>query len=276
MKKIATLGPKGTFTDIAAKKYLTEIDSDIKIEYYNSFIKTFKAIGNDCDLGIIPIENTLDGYVQRTLDNMLFSDLNIVCDLKIPIQFAFVSHSENILDLKKVYVQFKTQGQCAKFLDKFSAEIINTTESNSTSFRKFLDGKKGEAAIIPMHLLKENNDFKYVIDNVTDATENETRFVVLSKDKIKLDIKFKKYKTTIAIIEVDDRPGMLHESLYKLSKRKLNVVSLVSRPTKKSLGDYSFFLDIEGDYYNNKDLYEAIQEINKNNMVKILGVYPSI
>lgn len=275
MNKIATLGPTGTFTELAAKKYIETVNADADIVFYPSIPKVFNSIGRECELGIIPIENLLDGYVQPTLDLLLHTDLHIICELVIPIQFAFVGNALDMSDIQKIYVQFKTQGQCCRFLEQCTNAKIITTESNGESLQQARNGVLGESAIIPKHMLGVGEKFTYSIENVTDSVNNETRFIVLSKDTVSYDVN-KKYKTSIVIMDATNKSGVLSQILNEFSKRAINLTSIISRPTKSALGKYHFFIDIDGYYPEEINIKQAIDEISKRNVVKILGSYSLI
>ncbi|AJA49295.1 prephenate dehydratase [Clostridium pasteurianum DSM 525 = ATCC 6013] len=273
MRKIATLGPAGTFCEIAAKKYNNEKDFDGSITFYQSISKAFKAIGEQCKLGIVPIENTLDGYVQPTLELLSKTKLNIIDEVVVPIQFSFVGNSKNINDVKRLYVQFKTQGQCCDFLEQFGDDVkIITTESNAESFISAKYGKFNEAAIVPHHMLKTEFKLPYEIENVTDSKENQTRFIVVS-EKFLYYYPDKDYKTSLIIIQAEDKPGSLSSILNEFACRNINLMSILSHPNKETLGKYHFFIDIEGNYFSDKNVKEAIDNISISNKVRILGVY---
>lgn len=274
MNKIATLGPAGTFSQLAANKYVETFNKNTEIAFYPTITKVFNAIGQECEVGIIPIENTLDGYVQFTLDLLSQTNLHIIYEFVLPIQFSFVSNVLDVSDVRKIYVQFKTQGQCYSFLEKFTNAKIITTESNAESFQKAKQGVLGEAAIIPRHMLNMENEFPFNIPNVTDAEDNETRFIVISKDIVNYDIN-KRYKTSIVVMDaIDNKPGVLSKILNEFSERNINLTSIISRPTKKALGKYYFFIDIDGHYPEEKNIKQVIDIISKSNKVKILGSYP--
>jgi len=271
MNKIATLGPTGTFSELAVKKYSELIDKNVEMKFYPTISKAFNSIGRECEYGIIPIENTLDGYVQPTLDLLSQADLYIIYEIVVPIQFAFVGNND-ILQTKKIYAQFKTQGQCCSFLEERGDVKIITTESNGESFQQVKKGIFGESAIIPKHMLNTKKLFTYAIENVTDSQENETRFVMLSRKAINYDIN-KSYKTSIVIMDAMNKSGVLSNILNEFSQKGINLTSIISRPTKKKLGKYYFFIDIDGYYPENKIIKQAIDKIGESNLVKVLGSY---
>lgn len=276
MSKIATLGPAGTFSELATKKYIEKTNKNIETTFYPTITKVFNAIGEECELGIVPIENTLDGYVQLVLDLLAQADLQIIHELVLPIQFSFVANALDISGIKKVYAQFKTQGQCCNFLEQFNSIKVITTESNGESFEKLKEGIIGESAIIPRYILNTENRFPFIIENITDSQDNETRFVILSKNTESYDVN-KHYRTSIVIMDaINNKPGVLSKILNEFSSRNINLTSIISRPTKRALGKYYFFIDIEGHYDIDKNIGQAIEIISKNNTVKVLGSFPVI
>lgn len=275
MLKLAALGPAGTFSELAVKKYKEQTNEDVEVIFYPTITKAVNAIGHECDIGVVPIENTLDGYVQVTLDLLVNCNLNIVSEFVIPIQFAFVANSD-MKELEKIYAQFKTQGQCCKFLESLEGVKIITTESNGESTANVKKGIYAEGAIIPSHMLSSIKNPKFKIDCVTDSKENETRFIVLSKDKSSYK-KEKKYKTSMVIMDAaDDKPGILSKVLNDFASKGINLTSIISRPTKRGLGKYYFFIDIDGRYPENENVREVIEKIRENSIVKIIGSYYSL
>lgn len=273
MDKIAVLGPQGTFTELATKKYIETLGLNVELEYFPSMRRTFNAVGKTCKYGVIPIENTLDGFVQIILDLLTSSDLKVIHEIVLPIRFAFVANSLEIKDIKKIFVQFKSENQCLDLLEKFRDIDIITTASNSKSYQEVLQGGEGVGAIIPIHLLAEHNEFKMVMKDVADSSENETRFLVVSKnlnDEVSLDYN---WKTFFVVSDDSDHPGLLCDILNTFSNKGINLESIISRPTKTGLGNYNFFIDIEGCYQKDKMVREAISHVLNKYSIKILGSY---
>ncbi|CDM68462.1 prephenate dehydratase [Clostridium bornimense] len=274
MTKIITLGPKGTFSDVATSIYIGNSNKDYDIEYKSSINDVFRSIDSEGKIAIIPIENSLDGYVDQVLD--LFSDgnLKIVKELIVPVHFAFGGNAKNIEEIKTIYGQFKTQGQCLKFLNSMKDVKIITTSSNMESYEKLKEGKQSEGAIIPSHMLKDKCDFDLTIGDVTDAENNVTRFIVVAKNNSEYDTS-KQYRTSI-VVHGEDKPGELSYILNQFSSHGINLKSIVSRPTRKKLGSYLFYIDIEGNYPNDSNVKKSINEIMKTNKVSILGSYYTV
>lgn len=274
MNKIAVLGPENTYTDIATKVFLEKMSMDMSLEHYPTITKTFNSIGNDCVFGVIPIENTLDGYVQVSLDLLATSDLAILYEVVLPIDFTFVSNSDSIEDLEQLYVQFKTQNQCLDFLETLENVEIVTTPSNGTSNEVIRQGDPKIGAIIPKHMLKDSDEFAYRKDHVADSMRNETRFLVLGKKDDEEKCNCGSWRTSLLIkYNEDDKPGLLGEILMVFANHGINMISIMSRPNKSMMGHYIFFIDIEGCYKRDETVQNAVEKILKAYDIKVLGSY---
>lgn len=272
-EQIAVLGPKGTFTDIAAKKYMEAMGLDATRSYFPTMRKTFGAVGHDCAYGILPIENTLDGFVQIILDLLSTTELKVVHEIVLPIRFSFVANCDSLEAVNKIYVQFKSENQCSDFLEGFGGKEIITTASNSQSYNQVVGGESCAGAIIPTHLLQEEDEFPLVVREVTDAQENHTRFIVIAKNLNEEVDTCQQWKTSFVAWGDADRPGLLADILSLLSDSKINMKSIMSRPTKSGLGNYNFFIDIDGCYQKDPEVREAIAHVLDRYNIKILGSY---
>lgn len=276
--KIAVLGPSGTFTEKAAQKYMKVRQLDGVLNYYSTLHKTMRSIGNECTLGVIPVENTLDGFVQIILDQLAVSRLQIIHELVLPIRFGFIANVPSMDQVTNIHVQFKTNNQCLDFLEKYHNIDVITTPSNSASYDAVLKGEKGTAAIVPMHIideLKQNKSkiIELIIEDIADSLENETRFLVVAKEMNHLEGVDEEWKTLIMIEENSDRPGLLAGILGIFGKYGINLKSIISRPTKARLGEYNFFIDIDACYLRDDKAKKAIDEINSEFNIRILGSY---
>lgn len=276
MIKIATLGPKNTFTDLAAHKYLSLNSQEMKPTYYSSIIKTFNAIGSDCEYGILPIENSIDGYVQVTLDLLAKGDLKIIHEVVLPIDFMFISKKRNPAEIKTLYVQFKSHNQCLNFIEGLGNIDIVTTPSNGTSYNEFLNNDACDAVIIPSHILDDRADYQQKIEHVADTLENETRFVILSTKLNENEIAKTQWRSSFVVQNDKDRPGLLSDILNIFAEKNINLKSIISRPRKNGLGNYNFFIDVEGCWQRDSIVKIAVETIMKDYNIKILGSYYTV
>lgn len=261
MKRIALLGPEKTFSDLAYHAYK---DQTMIAKYQKTIRDCVLALTNDdADLAIVPIENTLDGYVQQTLDLLIGSDFFIVKEIHVPIAFSLIAHVEDISEIKRLYVQFVAHGQCQKAIDDLPTKEIVLTANNQDSLR--LVKKHGDAGIVPSHLA---NDFNGLVRHeIADTTDNHTRFIVLSKIPDKTISE--KVKISVVVFPEVDRPGLLFDMLAIFKRHRINLISIMSRPTKTGMGNYHFFIEMQG--RNNVDA--ALEEIGKSFHLKVLGAY---
>jgi len=273
MKTIAAPGPSNTFSETAAKMYAQRFAPDAQIQLFPSIKKVFSSIGKKCDTGILPIENMLDGYIPQVLDLLLNSRLTVTDELLLPIHFSFAANCTKIEDVKRIFVQFSTKGQCSDFFDSLPSSQIEiiTTESNGESLECLVNGNPSDGAVVSSFAM-QSQGFPLIVKNVNDYEDNKTRFVVIAEQESEYDEKLA-YKTSIAILEGVDRPGMLSDILSAFSKRDINLLSIISRPTKESMGKYHFFIDIEG-YARNEKVQDALAEVRKCGFVKLIGSFP--
>lgn len=271
MIRIATLGPKNTFSDLATQRYINKKKSLFTTLYYNTLSETFQAISEQCDIGILPIENLSEGYVQVVLDNLLDTNLQVIAELLLPIQFSFVAECEKVSEVTDLYVQFVAQGQCSEFINQLDNVRIHSTQSNMESLKLARDKGIGAGAIIPTHALGCESENRFIRENVTDYENNQTRFLVLGKE-IQPRLKMGEYKTTLVVKNEDDHPGLLSNIVNAFSSEKINLTSIMSRPTKSQFGKYHFFIDIDG-HKEDADISRALQSIKNQHPLKVIGSY---
>ena len=289
MNKIALLGPKGTFTDVAYIEYKNMYDdilSNYKVIYCKSIDDVVFDVNKEAIIGIVPIENTLDGYVQRTLDLLLEEDMFIIDEITVPVNFNLIANCNSIEEIKNVYVQFKAAGQCRKILKELTDAMVTTTNSNMESFYKLDSNIYTDAAIVPMHI---KDDSKLNILNVADSQNNYTRFLVITKkdrlesqyseflNKLNKNGDYNKVRFNVCILPEHDRPGLLFDILRSINDNMINMVSIMSRPTKTDLGTYNFFIEMESSIKDEEIILNTLKDIKKHNSyyvdIKVLGKY---
>lgn len=270
MRKIATLGPANTFSELAAIKYGEQSGQGYSVDLYPTIGKAFAAVGRKCSCAVLPIENMAEGYVSIVLDLLVHSDLTIVQELLLPIRFSLAANCSALDQVDKVYVQFVTQGQCESFLDRMEDISVITTQSNGKSLEQLQRGLPSEAAVVPSFAVK-TGDFPLVIPDIADRSNNRTRFIAIAPQPAAYDPALE-YKTTLLIVESVDRPGILSYILSAFAARNVNLVSIMSRPTKEMLGRYNFFIDVEG-HFESPLIQEALSEVRKKNTVRVLGSF---
>lgn len=273
MKTIAVLGPKGTFSDVACQKFFDHLEKKLNIQYYSSIEKTAMALETE-DYAILPFENSLDGYVMESLDALMNKDIKVIAEISCPIHFDFISFEKELKDIKSVFVQYKAKPQCSEFLHKGNWETL-ITQSNIESLKKLQLDSVGNAAIIPSHTVVENHGM--LIKDVADNKNNVTRFFVVGKPN---DTNFvaKEIKVSLCVYALKDKPGILYRILSCFDRHQINLSGILSRPTKKELGNYNFYIEFNvADIHLAKlDLILKEFEGERDFKIKVIGIYSNI
>ena len=264
-KAIAFLGPDGSFTHEAAHK-LFGTSSDMIA--FSSIYSVFKALASDeIEFGIVPIENNIHGIVGETLDLLGESGFLICKEFSMPIKHQLCSKENKLSNIKKIYSKDVAFNQCQGFLRQSNLEQAEIIPVSSTSKAAQIALKEDGAAAICSSMVSTIYNLPTLFRNIEDSEHNQTRFVVIGKEKTKAS---GKDKTTI-LAETKDEAGALVEMLEKFKSYKVNMTKIESRPIKdKSQGFKSrFYIDFEGhiDDDNVRDLIEEIKD------VKFLGSY---
>ncbi len=267
MKKLAILGPAGTYSDVASAK----LNGDYDKIYYPSILQAILALDEKTD-ALVPFENTLDGFVMESLDAIVGTKCRIIEQVKLDVSFSFVSPAKSLDEIEEVYVQFKAYGQCSRFMSKYGFQPI-FTQSNMESLALLqASGKKNVAAIIPKHC--NTSSFSIVLDDVADSKENETRFVHISKQNFSLRDS-KEVTCSVVVIPYTDQPGILFSILQRFHNHTINLKAILSRPRRDSIGHYIFYLEFDIPLQRIASLEEIRKEIEENMFgnLNVIGIY---
>ncbi len=271
MKKIAILGPKNTYSEVAAKAYQQHLNIACELVYQKRIGDVFQAISKDT-IGIIPIENTLEGYVQQHLDYMLdYPNLWISSELRLHVSFSCISHC-TLNEIETLYVQYATKNQCSRFLSSMDDKPLVITDSNTQSYESYLNDPKS-ATIIPNHIYHPGMA-PFEIEDVTDETQNETRFFVIQSDKT-IHEGFENYKMAMVFTPTIDRPGLLLSIIEAFSSAGINLISIMSRPTKREIGTYHFFIELECLESQIAFIENILARLSNTMKIRLLGVFHS-
>lgn len=248
-KRIAFLGPYGTFTEEAARSF--PIDGECSFKPYGSIMDVLAAVGrNEVDYGVVPMENSIEGSVNATLDWLIHEvELPILAELALPIsQHLLVAKGDSKLPLNqitKVLSHPHAVAQCHTFLQANlpDAEIEYTNSTALAAQMVSAEPDKPWAAIAP-RLSASVYPLQFAQENIQDYSNNYTKFVLVSKQEVTLPDS-ETEKTTILVTLPEDFPGALYQVLAAFAWRKINLSRIESRPTKRGLGSYHFVIDIE-------------------------------
>ncbi len=287
--KVGYLGPEGTFCEEASNLYCKKLKNAELIPYATIHDLLIAVNKGKLDEGVTPIENSVEGTIGVVTD-MLVKDvnLNIYEEIVLPIRHCLIAKKGTTLnDITDVISHPQAIDQCKDWLRKHLPKIqlhlaYSTADavkqvatSIETGILSNLGGKglKRVFAAIGTKASTKLYKLNIVAENINDYADNTTRFVVLSK---KDHAKTGDDKTSIVFTIARDRPGGLYNILGEFAVRNINLTKIESRPSKKALGDYFFFIDMQG-HRMDKKVAQALKEIKRKvAFLKILGSYPRV
>ena len=272
-KRIAYLGPQGTFTEEALIKFLNDGEEALKIPL-PTVTEVIRSVDRgEVDEGIVPIENSIEGSVNVTQDVLTFeSEAKIIREIIIPIEHNLIGRKNlKLKDIKKIISHPHATAQCRFFLtSNFPKVEVIAANSTAEAVKKIQEMENGVAAIGTKTAARLYN-LDVIASDIEDYKENKTRFVFIGNyiaPRTGCD------KTSIVCFLKKDKPGSLYGILKEFAERDINLTRLESRPAKKDLGDYVFMIDMEGHLHDRK-VFEALEALRKTAyLVKILGSYP--
>ncbi|AGK54164.1 prephenate dehydratase [Bacillus sp. 1NLA3E] len=272
--RVAYLGPQGSFSEEAAYKYFTNDN----VEWYmcDSIIEVLEAVGeNKAETGIVPIENTIEGTINITADGLLRNQLYIEAEIIFPVSMNLLVVEEGIQlhEIREVWSIYPVLAQCKEFIRKAKVKSKQFDSSSAAALAVKEYGRREVAAISSESAAKLFN-LHIAKGNIQDNLENHTRFVVVSKDyENSKQWNNKNNKTMLLVSPNKEHSGVLSSILNVFTALSINLTWIESRPTKKKLGTYHFFIEAEGGLHENK-ISKAITILEAfGHEVHVLGTY---
>lgn len=272
MMRRAFLGPAGTFTEEA----LLSLGTDgIEPAPYATIGEVFAAVASgECESGVVPIENSVEGSVNETLDALGFDhDLHVTAELVRDIHHALVvAPGVSLADVTAVVSKPEATGQCRAWI---AAHLPGRpfVAANSTAEAVQRAIAEPGLAAIGTELAAGLYGGKVVAGAIEDFTGNQTRFVVIGHG---IGQRTGHDKTSLALFLRRDKPGALLMILSEFAYGQINLTKIQSRPTKKQLGEYMFFVDLAG-HVDDPSVALALKCLRlKLRDVKVIGSYPRV
>ena len=249
--RVALLGPEGTYTHQAAKKYFGEFEPD--------FCSTIREVfESETEIKFVPVENSLGGGVSDTIDLLRKNGDKITAEVVLPINHALISDS-NLGEIETVKSHPQALAQSEEIISEHGWEKVET-DSTAKAVEEI---EEGEAALAS-EIAAEINDKPILETAVQDTETNTTRFFVLNGEPEPEE------KASIILEPGEDRPGLLHSMLSCFAGHQINLSHIQSRPTKKGLGEYFFYVEAEA---ADKRLDKAVQCLETYGDIKVLGKF---
>ena len=278
MKKLLYFGPEGSYTQKAmniAQKMLSLDEYEIEPQAHINDVIT--QIDQNSDyIGVIPIENSIEGVVRETVDKLVRTNnyVRIFQEIIIPISHCLCNSSGNINDVKTIISHPQALAQCSGYIRNLSKRLgrnIETSSAASTSqAAKSLNALDDSYAAISSPDTAELYGQKVLEKAINDEKDNKTRFICLGRT---YPAKTGNDRTSIAFTTAN-KPGALVDVLLILKEHNLNMSHIDSRPSKKTLGEYMFYIDIDG-HIEDENVKQAFEKIKPHTtFYRLLGAYP--
>jgi prephenate dehydratase len=274
MARVAFLGPPGTFAEEAV---LSEPDlAREELVWLPSIPEVIEVVESGrADLGLVPIENSIEGSITVTLDTLaLDSELHILREVVRPVSLNLVAPAgTKLADVRTVRSLPYATAQCRGWLaaNLPQAEVV-AANSTAGAVEQVAESGEPTVAAIGTRLAGELYGLEVIAAEIEDHPENATRFVLLGRG---IPAPTGHDKTSVVCFQHEDRPGSLLAILQEFAARSINLTRLESRPTKEGLGRYCFVIDAEG-HLRDDVLADALRTLAaKHVRVKFLGSYPA-
>ena len=264
---VAYLGPEGTFTHSATRKHFGQAVRTRSLPAIDDVFREVEA--DSADYGVVPIENSTEGIVNQTLDCFIQSTLKICGEVYLPVHHQLLSKAAGLQQIERIYAHQQALAQCREWLDANLGQIERiAVASNGEAAR--LARKDSSCAAIASDTAATIYELSVLARNIEDDPQNTTRFLVIGKQTIKPSGRDK----TSLLISAPNRPGLLHQLLEPITQQGLNMTRIESRPSRRGVWDYVFFIDLEG-HQDDPAVAKALRELRQRaDLCTVLGSYP--
>lgn len=265
--RVAYLGPHGTFSEAAVFQRFGQATEGLPSDTIDS---VFSAVESGAaNYGLVPVENSTEGAIGRTLDLLLNSNLKICGEVLLQVHQCVLSNENDLSMIRRVYSHPQSFGQCQGWLNAHLPHAERVTASSNADAAR-MAAEESFAAAIAGEQAAQHFRLKVLAPNIEDDARNTTRFLVIGKQDVAPS---GKDKTSLAMTTTN-RPGAMHDLLTPLATNGVSMTKLESRPSRTGLWEYIFYVDIEGHQSDAKVAAALVQLKQIAAFVKVLGSYP--
>ncbi|NLW07888.1 MAG: prephenate dehydratase [Clostridia bacterium] len=273
MNTIAYLGPAGTFSHEAATIWARRYEEKSDYLPCHSLIEVLVTVTKGkAKTALLPLENSIEGTVNLTLDLLLGAqDIQVIGEVILPVHHCLISKAPNLKAIKEVWSHPQALAQCRFYLNKnLPQAVIRSTASTAEAVSQVC--QRPELAAVGSAFAAALYRIPILARDIHDYEDNRTRFWVLGREKPAPSSG--PHLTSLVIAAAANRPGSLYAILKHFAVAGINLTKIESRPTKKVLGEYFFFIDCEGEAAT-FPLKEVLQRLQREvPLLKVLGSYP--
>lgn len=265
--QVAFLGPEGTFTQQAALKHFGHA---VEISPLPAIGEIFREVeSGTSQFGVVPVENSTEGVVTHTLDSFLNSPVLICGEVELRIHHDLMSRRDSLSEIDEVFSHQQSLAQCREWLDRRLPGVKRTSVSSNAEAARLVGLEPGSGAIAG-EVAAELYDLKILAKNIEDEPNNTTRFLVIGQQPVAST----GHDKTSLLVSTKNKPGALYQILEPFARHGISMTKVESRPSRRGMWDYVFFVDIEGhrDDANVEAVLNTLEQ--RVGMIKVLGSYP--
>lgn len=265
--KVAFLGPEGTFTHAAALKHFGHSVQAVAMSGIDQVFHEVQS--GTCQYGVVPIENSIEGVVNHTLDMLINSNLKISGEVELRIHQHLMSKTGDVGRIRKIYSHQQSFAQCRYWLDAH-VPGIDRIPVNSNAEAARIAMQDADVAAVAGAASAELYQLQILHANIEDEPDNSTRFLIIAGN----DANRSGADKTSLLFSMPSRPGSLLRMLSCFADNNVNMTRIESRPSRKGLWEYIFFVDVDG-HIQDETVAASISRLETEaSMIKILGSYP--
>lgn len=276
--RVGYLGPPGTFCEEALLTLFA--GAEIEGQPYPSVADCFEAVSTgEVPEALVPIENSIEGAVSTTLDQLAFGPRGLVirAEVVLPVRQHLIGRPGMVLgDIRRIVSHPVVPAQCSKFLRRNLPDVeFIAANSTAEAVRQVTSAPDEPWAAIGTLRAADIYRGEVIAEDIEDNDRNSTRFILIGTEPVPASGPGR-YRTSIVCMLGRDRPGALLSILQEFAMRAVNLSRLESRPTKQGLGRYLFFIDIDGSMQRDLPVSAAIRALEDQNLARVipLGSYP--
>jgi len=272
---ISFQGIEGSYSYLAAQKYFAHSNFNLNFQFKKLFSEVVEAAEKgEADYAILPIENTTSGGINEVYDLLLHTTLSIIGEEKFQVKHCLVAIEDIPLNkIKKVYAHHQAAAQCSKFLETIPKAALEYFADTAMSVQRIAEEGNTSFAAIASEEAAKLYGLKILKRDVANQSENFTRFLIATRKPQKVDTRIP-CKTSI-VMATSHTPGSLVDALGVFRKYQVNLLKLESRPIIGNPWEEMFYLDFEGNIFE-ETIHKVMEELGHHTrFMKVLGSYPS-
>lgn len=266
--RVAYLGPAGTFSHAAVTKHFGDFVEAIPCATIDEVVRAAEA--GQVDYAVVPVENSTEGAVGRTLDLMCTTGLAVCGEVKLRIQQNLMSRVAQLSDVKRVYSHAQSLAQCVQWLARHLPGAARVAVASNAEAARLASTEPGAAAIAG-ELAASLYELPILAPHIEDEPNNTTRFWVLGRQQVPPSGR----DETSLVMSAPNRPGAVYHLLEPLARHGVSMTRFESRPARTGLWEYLFFVDLAG-HQRDPQVAAALAELGERApFLKLLGSYPA-